>query len=292
MRPHGEVYPQARLRPDSDTFRLPFVALLPPPQFKCSQQALWPGTFLANTALELTLSNMALGCTLMEKHMNTIQTISTAFTSGGIWMWSILIVQIASIVIIAERVFYLYFSRTDNQKKLVGQFEKDIKKGQLENALQRAQNMGSYQPIARAVRAGAQAAIDLGGKDEIQARMDEVLLNEHANLEKRTGFLAMLGNVGTLLGLLGTIVGLIQAFGGATNVDPIEKANILTQGVALAMNTTAYGLIMAIPALVLYAVLQNRANALAEDLDQASLRAFNWLSYSYENSAARKTAGR
>lgn len=224
--------------------------------------------------------------------MNAIQTISHAFTTGGIWMWSIMFVQIASVIIIAERVIYLYFRRSDNQKRLVNQFEKEIKKGNLEGAISRAQSFGSSEPIARAVRVGAQAALDLGGKEEVQARMDEVLLNEHANLEKRTGFLAMLGNVATLLGLLGTIVGLIEAFGGASNLDPIEKANILTQGVALAMNATAYGLITAIPALVMYSVLQNRANNLLEDLNQAALRVFNWLSYSFENSATRKVVRR
>ncbi len=214
--------------------------------------------------------------------MGTIQTISTAFQSGGMWMWAILFVQIASIVIIIERSFSLYIRRSADQKKLVSAFEKDIKKGQFETVISRAQSLGDNS-VAMAVKAGAQAALDMGGREEIQSKMDEILLNENAKLEKRTGFLAMLGNVGTLLGLLGTIVGLIQAFASVANVNPVEKAALLTNGIALAMNTTAYGLIMAIPALIMYAVLQNRANALAEDLNQASLRAFNWLSYSYEN---------
>lgn len=214
--------------------------------------------------------------------MGTFQTISTAFTEGGIWMWSIMIVHIVSIVIIVERVINLYLRRTDNQKQVVGVFEKDIKKGQLETVISKAHGMSLSNPVAAAVRAGAQAALDLGGKEEIQARMDEVLLHENAKLEKRTGFLAMLGNVGTLLGLLGTVIGLIQSFSSVANVNAAEKSILLTQGVALAMNTTAYGLIMAIPALIAYAILQNRANALSEDLNQSALRAFNWLSYGYE----------
>jgi len=214
--------------------------------------------------------------------MGMIQTISTAFQSGGMWMWAILFVQIASIVIIIERSFSLYVRRSADQKKLVSTFEKDIKKGQFETVISRAQSLGGHS-VAMAVKAGAQAALDMGGREEIQSKMDEILLNENAKLEKRTGFLAMLGNVGTLLGLLGTIVGLIQAFASVANVNPVEKAALLTNGIALAMNTTAYGLIMAIPALIMYAILQNRANALAEDINQASLRAFNWLSYSYEN---------
>ncbi len=214
--------------------------------------------------------------------MSTIQVISQAFQAGGIWMWAILALQIASVVIIIERVFALYLLRRPNQKKLVQLFEKDIKQGQLATVVGRAQELRSHS-VAQAIKAGAQAAIDMGGREEIQSRMDEILLHENSKLDKRTGFLAMLGNVGTLLGLLGTIVGLIQAFASVANTNPVEKAALLTQGIALAMNTTAYGLIMAIPALVMYAILQNRANTLAEDINQAALRAFNWLSYSYDS---------
>jgi biopolymer transport protein ExbB/TolQ len=215
--------------------------------------------------------------------MDTISSIANAFSSGGIWMYAILAVQIISIAIIIERTFALYILRKKDQKRIARKFEGDIKQGQLENALNRSKRAGFRNPIGPVVEAGVQAAIDFGGRDEIQSKMDEVLLNENNRLETRTGFLAMLGNVGTLLGLLGTIVGLIQAFssvGGTENA--VEKAAMLTQGISMAMNTTAYGLIMAIPALIMYAVLQNRANQLSEDLNQGALRIFNLLSFNYE----------
>jgi len=118
--------------------------------------------------------------------------------------------------------------------------------------------------------------------------MDEVLLVENSRLQKRTVFLAMLGNVGTLLGLLGTIVGMIRSFGAIAEADPIQKANILAQGISEAMNATAYGLITAIPALIMFTVLQNRSQTLSEDLNQGALRIFNTLSYHYESVTARK----
>ena len=133
--------------------------------------------------------------------------------------------------------------------------------------------------------------LHLQAQQQLYDMMDEVLLQEQESLEKRTGFLAMLGNVGTLLGLLGTIVGLIKAFSSVSNVNPVEKAAMLTQGISMAMNTTAYGLIMAIPALIMYAVLQNRATSLSEDLMQASLRAFNWLSFHFEPISVSKRRG-
>ena len=102
----------------------------------------------------------------------------------------------------------------------------------------------------------------------------------------------MLGNTGTLLGLLGTIVGLIHSFASVAGEDAAEKAAMLTQGIAMAMNTTAYGLIMAIPALVAFGILQSRTNNLSEDLNQASLRAFNILSFKNESSPKRKVRTR
>jgi biopolymer transport protein ExbB/TolQ len=75
---------------------------------------------------------------------------------------------------------------------------------------------------------------------------------------------------------------MIKSFTAVSTASPMEKATLLSSGISEAMNTTAYGLIVAIPALVMYAILMNRANKLSEDLNQASLKVFNWLSYAYE----------
>jgi biopolymer transport protein ExbB len=220
--------------------------------------------------------------------MELFGTIASAFHQGGIWMYAILGAQIFSLAIIAERVYALYFLKSAQQKVLAKGFESDIRKGQIERVLARAQNLGKSNPISAVVQAGAQAAIDMGGREEIQAKMDEVLINENSKLEKRTGFLATIGNVGTLMGLLGTVAGMIDSFASVASVNPVEKAAILSKGISMAMHSTAYGLIMAIPALIMYAVLQNRANALAEDLNQGALMVFNWLSFNYESVPQRK----
>jgi biopolymer transport protein ExbB/TolQ len=224
----------------------------------------------------------------MDINGNAFTMIAHAFSEGGIWMLAIMAAQIFSIAIIAERVFALYVSRSKNQKAVAQEFEDDIKKGRLDRVVGKARGLAAHEPVAAVIAAGAQAAQDLGGRDEIQAKMDEILAIENAKLERRTGFLSMLGNVGTLLGLLGTIIGLIRAFSSISNMNAAEKSIYLTQGVALAMNATAYGLIMAIPALVMYAVLMNRTQHLQEDLNQAAFRAFNWLSFSYESVPARE----
>lgn len=217
------------------------------------------------------------------ENVGLIQSSINAFHLGGIWMWAILLAQAFSIAIIIERVYKLFFSRQADNSAVINVFESDIKAGRLDAVIDRARSMRNDTPIAKVVEAGARAAVEMGGREEIQAQMDEVLLREGSRLAVRTGLLAMLANVGTLLGLLGTIVGLIHSFSSVAGVDAVEKAALLTSGVAMAMYTTAYGLIMAIPALVAFGLLQSRTNKLSEDLNQAALKAFNWLSFKYES---------
>ncbi len=214
--------------------------------------------------------------------MEMFSKIAFAFEHGGLWMWPILALQLFSIAIIAERAIFLFRKRKDNNLSFVKQLEDNIRRGELDQVVQKTQANIETQPVARAVLAGAQAAQNLGGKEEIQGKMDEVLLSENALLDKRTAFLSMFGNVATLVGLLGTITGMIRSFAAVAGANPAEKAALLASGISEAMNCTAYGLITAIPALVAYAVLQNRANHLSEDLNQSALKVFNWLSYSFD----------
>lgn len=215
--------------------------------------------------------------------------IALAFEHGGIWMYPILLVQMASLAIIAERVYTLYFKRNTNQKAFAAGFETLIRKGRVEEAVDTAKTQTEANPVAKAIVAGGQAALGFGGRDEIQGKMDEVLLEENFKAEKRIGFLAMMGNVSTLVGLLGTITGMIKSFGAVSMASPAEKASLLSAGISEAMNCTAYGLIVAIPALLAYAILQNRANTVNEDLNQGALKVFNWLSYSFETLSVRPT---
>jgi biopolymer transport protein ExbB/TolQ len=221
--------------------------------------------------------------------MEFLSSLGRAFISAdAFWMFSILAAQIVSMAIIGERAIALFMNRKPNSKELAKVLGEDIRSGNLERALKRAQSLGSDQPLGVVASAGIQAALDLGGKEEIQMKMDEVLLEENSRVEKRIGFLAMFANVATLMGLLGTISGLIHSFAGISNANPTEKAMILSKGISLAMNTTAYGLIVAVPALIMYSVLQNRATRLTEDLNKAALNLFIQLTFHYETVPSKK----
>lgn len=208
--------------------------------------------------------------------------IALAFEHGGFWMWPIMALQLFSVAIVIERVYALFFKNKMDQKALAASFEDNIRRGEIVQVISKAEAQQATSPIARVILAGAKAAHYMGGKEEIQGKMDEILGEENALLDRRVGFLAMFGNVATLTGLLGTITGMIKSFAAVSYANPAEKAALLAAGISEAMNATAYGLIVAIPALVAYAILQNRANRLTEELNQAALKVFNLLSFQYE----------
>ncbi len=223
--------------------------------------------------------------------MEFFSKIAQAFAHGGFWMWPILALQMVSVAIFFERVKTLFRSRNPNQTEIAAQFEENIRRGEIAKVIEKAKELSATSSVARAILAGAQAAKNLGGKDEIQGKMDEVLIQENNTLEHRTGFLTMIGNVATLTGLLGTISGMISSFAAVAYANPSEKATLLSAGISEAMNCTAYGLIVAIPALVMYAILQNRANQLSDDMNQAALKSFHWLCFSYEPAGFKSFRG-
>lgn len=227
----------------------------------------------------------------METNTSFFGSIVNFFAVGGFWMLPICAAQVVSLAIIAERIIRLYVQRSPSLRGQANIFENDIKKGNLERVILQARSLNRDSALRNVVEAGAQAALNMGGREEVQAKMDEVLVREQSKLEARVEFLAMLGNVGTLLGLLGTIVGMIRSFAAISQADQMTKATLLAAGVSEAMHATAYGLIMAIPALVMYSVLQNRVNKLSDDMTQAALRIYNLLGFHYDSVPSKKRAG-
>ena len=109
-------------------------------------------------------------------------------------------------------------------------------------------------------------------RDDIEKAMEESMMEVLPRLEKRTHYIATLANVATLLGLLGTIIGLINAFTAVSNANP---ADMLSASISVAMNTTAFGLMAAIPLLLVHALLQTKTNGLVDSLEMASVKFLN-----------------
>lgn len=132
-------------------------------------------------------------------------------------------------------------------------------------------------PMYRIVAAGISRFAHSKRRDDIESAMEEGVMEALPRLEKRTQYLATLANVATLLGLLGTIVGLIAAFTAVATAAPTEKASMLSSSISVAMNTTAFGLISAIPLLLLHAVLQTKTIEIVDSFEMATVKVLNAL---------------
>jgi biopolymer transport protein ExbB len=113
---------------------------------------------------------------------------------------------------------------------------------------------------------------------DIEIAMEETMMEIIPQLEKRTPYVALASSIATLLGLLGTIMGLIQAFTAVANANPAEKADLLSASISVAMNTTAFGLMVAIPLLIVHSVLTAKAGGIIDSLEMASVKVLNVIS--------------
>jgi biopolymer transport protein ExbB/TolQ len=125
-------------------------------------------------------------------------------------------------------------------------------------------------------------------REDIDAAMEEGMMEIVPRLEKRTHYIATFANVITLVGLLGTIIGLIKGFTAVAQVNPAEKAEMLSQSISIAMNNTAFALMVAIPFLLIHSFLQARASEIVDSLEAAKITFLNLVQrLAHESQASR-----
>jgi biopolymer transport protein ExbB/TolQ len=199
-------------------------------------------------------------------------TLAKHYHEGGFMMHPILVSLVFALALAIDRVIMLYFKAAVDKEAFVRGLKKHIFAGDLDKAISFCASQKKT-PLVSVVKSGL---INVPkGEADVQAAMDEATLREQPKLEARTGYLAMIGNVATLLGLLGTIVGLISAFGAVANANPADKATILASSISEAMNCTAFGLLTAIPALIAYSLLQGRTQHMIEDINETTVSVLN-----------------
>jgi len=207
--------------------------------------------------------------------MEAYETVVRFFQTGGPFMYPIATVLVIGLAIALERWIVLSTARMRNRRA----FKKamaHIKKRDYAQVLSEGNN--SRVPMNRIVAAGISRFNSSRRRDDIESAMEEGVMEALPVLEKRTQYLATLANVATLLGLLGTIVGLIAAFTAVADAAPAEKATMLSSSISVAMNTTAFGLISAIPLLLLHAVLQTKTTEIVDSFEMATVKVLNALS--------------
>lgn len=216
--------------------------------------------------------------------MDFYSTIIRFFQDGGTFMYPIAIVLVCGLAIAIERWIFLTAAKLSNRRAF-DQIMPHLKKRDFTSVMQTASK--STAPIGRIVGAGIARMGQSRRRDDIEYAMEEGVMEALPRLEKRTAYLATLANIATLLGLLGTIIGLIAAFTAVANADPSEKATLLSQSISVAMNTTAFGLISAIPLLLLHTLLQTKTTEIVDSLEMVGVKVLNILA---ESSSSTKPA--
>jgi biopolymer transport protein ExbB len=207
--------------------------------------------------------------------MEFLAPIVKFFTAGGAFMFPILFVGAIAFAITIERYITLAKMAARNRRTWL-QVESVLTSGEFDKARDLLGKDES--PLARLLSMGLALQGAVRRRDDVEKVLQEGMMDVVPQLEKRTHYLATLANVATLLGLLGTVSGLIHAFSAVATVNPAEKANLLAGSISEAMNCTAFGLVTAVPILIVHAFLQSKTAGLSDGLETAAIRYLNALS--------------
>ncbi|MCM2349945.1 MAG: MotA/TolQ/ExbB proton channel family protein [Bacteriovoracaceae bacterium] len=203
---------------------------------------------------------------------NIIQWAARFMNEGGIFMWIIAIVWCVGVAIAIERL-KAYFKFDIDGTSLMGNIKKNVISNQVQDAIQTCSESNALLPFV--MKNGLKRANQ--SKEQIQDALEASILETVPKIEKRLPFLALMANLSTLLGLLGTIQGLIQSFAAVAQAAASEKAQLLAEGIAVAMNTTALGLISAISLMVIHAILMARGEKMVQEIEENSVKLLDLL---------------
>ena len=204
--------------------------------------------------------------------METYTTIVKFFQEGGFFMYPIALVMAVGVAVAVER--YIFLSRaTSTNRRMWDQLMPALQSGKFPQAM--SVTAKSEVAICKILNYGLMRVKSARRREDIEMAMEEGLMEVVPRLERRTHYLSSFANVATLLGLLGTIIGLIQAFTAVAHAGAAEKAEILASSISVAMNTTAFGLMVAIPLLLVYSVLQSKTTQIVDSLEMAAVKFLN-----------------
>jgi biopolymer transport protein ExbB len=204
--------------------------------------------------------------------MDAFYSIVSFFSTGGMFMYPILIVFAVGVAIAVERFVTLGIVTNKNQA-VWEKVQPLLDSGEFEEA--REMTNEDESTISQVLNMGLSLQGAVRRREDIEIAMEESMMEIVPRLEKRTPYVALASSIATLLGLLGTIMGLIQAFTAVANANPAEKADLLSASISVAMNTTAFGLMVAIPLLIVHAVLTSKTGDIVDSLEMATVKALN-----------------
>lgn len=204
--------------------------------------------------------------------MSTFDTIVKFFQDSGVAIYPSLLIMALGLAVAIERFIFLSKARGEN-RRMWDKMLPLLQNGKFDKV--QAVAGGTDVAIGKIVTYGLERLKTPHRREDVDAAMEEGMMEIVPRLEKRTHYIATFANVITLVGLLGTIIGLIKAFTAVANVNPAEKAEMLAASISIAMNNTAFALMVAIPFLLIHAFLQARATEIVDSLEAAKISFLN-----------------
>lgn len=201
------------------------------------------------------------------------QTVATQFNAGGPFMWAILMIFAVALAVAIERAVYYFIYCSGNAAGLVHSIGKAVSENRIQETLTTLKKRKS--PLHKLLTTALERYCAGAPITQIEEGVEEVSIKEIPKITGRISYLSLIANIATLVGLLGTIAGLQQSFGSLATAEAAQKAAMLASGIAQAMNTTAFGLIVAVPCMVLFTMLSNKKQSLINDIDDAVVRVVN-----------------
>jgi biopolymer transport protein ExbB/TolQ len=203
-----------------------------------------------------------------------VEIVARFFEHGGAFMYVILFLLAIAVAVAIERViFYLIVCR-GNSGRLAADLAQAIGENRAADAEKLCQGNAPYKILLRTALQRYQAGANI---KEIRQGVEEAAIVQIPRFPRRLNYLSLFANIATLVGLIGTLFGLQKSFNSLAAVEAAQKTTLLANGIAEAMNTTAFGLLVAVPCMIIYTVLTNQQNSLLEDLDSSLVKFLNFL---------------
>ena len=202
-----------------------------------------------------------------------LQTIATQFNAGGPFMWAILMILAIAIAVVLERTIYYFILCNSDSGRLVYTISKALSENRIQDTLVQLKKRKT--PLHRLLVTAMERYGDGAPISQIEEGVEEVSIKEIPRITGRINYLSLIANIATLVGLLGTIAGLQTSFSSLAATEATQKVTMLASGIAQAMNTTAFGLIVAVPCMAMFTLLSNKKQALLDDIDDAVVRVVN-----------------
>lgn len=204
--------------------------------------------------------------------MDTINFVIKFILDCGPFIIPSAIIMVLGFAIAIERFIFLNRVRAENRSTW-DQMQPMLQGGKFKEVAALAAK--SDAAIGKLVHNGLTRLQGTRKREDIEAAMEEGMMEIVPRLEKRTHYISTFANVITLVGLLGTITGLIHAFTAVANVNAAEKASLLSASISVAMNNTAVALMVAIPFLLIHAFLSARTAEIVDGLEGAKISFLN-----------------